>query len=121
MKKKLLYLFPVLLLILFIMIMLGGPFLKKPIYETDDVLKYLLLVQKDIQHNNWELAKKNSHKLYTAWKKVQSRIQFSSERDEMNGINVSIARLKGFVAAKEEGGALAEIYEIHEHWIDLAR
>lgn len=121
MKKKLLYLFPVMLLLLFVILMLGGPFIKKPISETDDVIKYLMLTQKDIQNNNWKPAEKNSKKLSTAWKKVQSRIQFSSERDEMNGINVSIARLRGFIAAKEAGGALAEIYEIQEHWFDLGQ
>lgn len=47
------------------------------------------------------------------------RVQFSSERGEINELTTSIARLKGAIMAKDKPGALMELYEAYSHWNDL--
>jgi len=48
------------------------------------------------------------------------RIQFSSERDEINFLSADIARLKGAIRGKDKAEAYAQLEEAREHWEQLA-
>lgn len=49
------------------------------------------------------------------------RVQFSSERDEINAFTKSLARLHGAITAREKSNALMELYKVYEHWKDLGK
>lgn len=104
---------------LFILIMNSGIFLKNPMGEEDDVIGYLEGVGKNVMAEQWGDAGRNAAKLTKAWDTVAKRIQFSVERNEMGAFSVSLARLQGLILARNQAGALAEIYEAREHWDNL--
>lgn len=121
MKKLFAMLIPILILIFFILIMLSGPFLKKPRGSYDDVIKNIDITTKAVLSENWKLAEQNTKELDSAWEIVIKRIQFSTERTEINNISLNIARLKASIAAKDKSSALIELSSAKEHWNDLGK
>lgn len=109
----------VVLFAVFVFIMNGGDLLKKPLGTQDDFVVYMDEVRENIAAGEWEQAISNNDNLNQAWKKIVPRIQFSVEKDEINAINVSLARLKGSIANRDKKPALVELYEIREHWDNL--
>lgn len=103
----------------FIFIMNGGDLFKKPLGTQDNFVLYLDRARENISAGEWEQAIDNNDKLNRAWKKIVPRIQFSVEKDEINAINVSLARLKGSIATRDKKPALVELSEIREHWENL--
>lgn len=119
MRKFITYAIPIVLMAVFICIMLSGSFLKKPLGEDDDLPQLIDRIQEYVTNDSWEEANKGLEALDKAWKKVVVRVQFSSERDEINSINTSIARLRGAVQAKDKSNTLMELYEAYNHWKEL--
>jgi len=119
MRKIFSYGLPFLLLTVFVLVMLSGNYLKQPRGVTDNVPQYMTRLQESIIKQDWEGAEANLKKLNTAWQQVIPRIQYSVERNEMNEIDINLARLKGFIAAKDQAGALAELSEAEEQWNQL--
>ena len=74
-----------------------------------------------VSNDYWDEADAKLKNLAEAWDKVLIRVQFSSERDEINKINACIARLKGAVMAQDKADALMELHEAYSHWEDLGR
>lgn len=101
--------------------MLSGPFLKKPRGDFDNVLKNIDLTTNAVISEDWSLAAQDVSKLDASWKVVVKRIQFSSERTEINNISLSIARLKACITAKDKSSALIELNSAKEHWEDLGK
>lgn len=120
-KKFLVILIPIILLTICILTMLSGPFLKKPRGDYDNVVKHIDTTTNAVMSDNWILAEQNTSKLDKAWITVTKRIQFSCERNEINALNVSIARLKAAINAKDKTSALLELSEAEEHWRDLGK
>ncbi|HEY8463658.1 MAG TPA: DUF4363 family protein [Bacillota bacterium] len=112
-------LIPALILAVFIVLMNSGTFLKHPRGTDDNVPKYFNLLHTSIQARHWPEAASYLNKLESAWRKIVPRIQFSEERDEINNFQHSLARLKGYLEAREKAQALAELKEIVETWADL--
>lgn len=110
---------PALTLAFFIALMNSGTFLKKPLGHTDNVPKYFNLLQASIHARRWPKAAEYLNELQSAWRKVVPRIQFSEERDEINNFQHSLARMSGYLEARHQAGALAELKEIEETWNDL--
>lgn len=121
MRRFIFYLIPTVTLLVFVIIMNAGVYMKKSWSELDDVLKHIESTKKSIKTSNWEEAKGNTEKIEKAWEKILPRIQLSVEREQINNFEVSIARLKGFLEAKDKAGCLAELSEAKEHWTDLGR
>ncbi|SNV66076.1 Uncharacterised protein [Clostridium cochlearium] len=121
MKKFLAVGIPTATLIIFILVMLSGNYFKKPMGKDDDIVGFIEIVIEDVNKENWVEADKNREKLEKAWDKVVKRIQFSSERAEMNELEASLARLKGAIMAKDKGLALVELNAAYEHWKSLGR
>lgn len=112
---------PSLVLLLFILLMNSGNYLKKPLGLTDNVPKILDQIQRDLEHQEWSIAHVHIRTVESAWKEVVHRIQFSEERDEINNFQHSLARLKGFVKAHHKAGSMAELEELKETWDNLGR
>lgn len=121
MKKILAKGIPIITLVIFIVVMLSGNYFKRPIGKDDDVVGFIEIVIEDVNNENWVEADKNREKLKHAWSKIVKRIQFSSERSEMNELDASLARLKGAIMAKDKGLSLAELNVAYEHWKGLGR
>ena len=47
------------------------------------------------------------------------RIQYSVEKDEINAINLNLARIKAYIALREGDEAYVELIEAMEHWENL--
>lgn len=112
---------PIVTLILFVLLMLSGDFLKKSFGNDDNIPLSIEAVIEDIKNENWEDAKKDTDALNEAWDKIINRVQYSSERNEINDFSVSLARLRGAIEAQDKSGGLQELNEAYEHWNDLGK
>ncbi|OFI01552.1 hypothetical protein CLOACE_20690 [Clostridium acetireducens DSM 10703] len=121
MRKFLTTIIPIITLGFFILIMLSGNYLKRPLGKYDNVPNSIEVIIKDVNSENWKEANKNTDELNKIWKRIVSRVQFSSERDEINALSVNIARLKAAIMAKDKNSALLELAEAYEHWDSLGR
>lgn len=119
MRRFLVISIPIVILGLFIVIMLSGNQLKKPMGETDNIPELVQILIDNINDEKWEEAKSNTDKLGVAWSRIVRRVQFSSERDEINGFSMSIAKLRGAIIAKSKANSLSALFEAYEHWNEL--
>ncbi len=83
------------------------------------ILKYLSQVKTHVNENRWDKASQDLKRIQSAWGRVVKRIQFSVERDEINNLQHSLARLKGYIEARDKPGVYAEMEEVKETWNDL--
>lgn len=120
MRRFLVIAIPIVTVILFIMVMLSGNILKYSWGDDDNIPQSIATVMQDVNNENWEAATKNTDNLDKVWKKIVKRVQFSSERDEINAFSASVARLRGAIQAKDKSNALSELYEAYEHWDELS-
>ena len=121
MRKFLVITIPIVTLILFVVIMLSGNLLKKSLGENDNIPESIQLIIQDVESENWEDASNKTENLSNNWEKIVKRIQFSSERDEINSFQASIARLSGALMAKDKSASLIELNEAYEHWNGLGK
>ncbi len=121
MKKFISAAIPISILIIFIIVMQSGSLLKRPIGNEDDIPQSIFSLIEEVQNENWDEVQKKAEKLDETWNKVVKRIQFSSERDEINYFYTSLARLKGAIMAEDKATALAELNEAYNHYNHLAR
>ncbi len=119
MKRLKYYAFMVVLFALFIFIMNGGDLFKKPLGSGDDFMLYMNQLENNICTKEWQTASINYENLHRAWKKIVPRIQYSVEKDEINAIDVNLARLKICINSQDKTLALLELNEAREHWHDL--
>lgn len=121
MRKFLVITIPIVTLVLFILVMESDIFLKRPLGNHDSIPKSINTIINDIQKDDWDKAAKDTGNLSEVWKKIVRRVQFSSERDEINAFSINLARLRGSILAKDKAGAFTELYEAYEHWEDLGK
>lgn len=121
MKRWLKLLLPVVLLLLFVSIMTGDWYYKRPHSRRDDVTAHIAGLRTALLAEEKEAAQLAWQELDTAWRLVIRRVQFSVERDEINGLNVSLARVRGALQADDFASALIELAEVEEHWVNLGK
>lgn len=121
MKKIISYAIPIVTLTAFIVLMLGGNYLKKPLNSSEDVVAFVELSIEHAKVGKWDMLQQDIASIDTAWKKIIPRIQFSVERDEMYNISLNIARLRGSIASEDKPSTLIELNEIIENWDELTR
>lgn len=121
MRKFIVISIPIVTLIFFILIMLSNNFLTKPLGKEESISQEIEKVIEEVKNERWEEASIETDRLKDTWMRVVKRIQFSSERDEINSLNVNIARLRGAIMVKDKASALMELYEAYEHWNDLGK
>lgn len=121
MRKFLVISIPIFALLTFVLIMLSGDFLKRPLGKDDDIPKIVQTLIGNIKAEEWEQASNNTKKLSSTWGKIVKRVQFSSERDEINAFSANLARLKGALLVKDKSSSLSEICEAYEHWKELGK
>lgn len=121
MKKFILFAIPIITLAVFVLLMLGGNYLKKPHNPSEDVISFVELSIEHAKAEKWTLLHEDILSIDTAWKKIMPRIQFSVERDELYNISLNIARLRGSISAEDKTSTLIELNEIIENWAELTR
>jgi len=121
MRKFLVIAIPIVTLVIFVMIMLSGNYLKQPFGTDDNIPQTIEGLVKSIEAENWEEVEIEKQNLEAAWKKVVRRIQFSVERDEINYFTTSLARLQGAIITKDKSSAIIEIKEAYSHWENLGK
>lgn len=119
MQKWRYYLFVVIILGGFMLLMQGGNYLKSPFGENDDVNAGMRTLSHHIAGQDWQQAADSFQYLDSAWRTVVPRIQFSVEKDEINAINVNLARLKAYIQFQDQKNSAAELSEAREHWMNL--
>ncbi|MBU5485906.1 DUF4363 family protein [Clostridium sp. MSJ-11] len=112
---------PVVILIFFILIMLSGNYLKRPLGKNDNLPLIIETTIDQVNHENWKQVDESINLLDDAWRRIVKRVQYSSERDEINSLGASLARLKGAVMAQDKSSALMELNEAYEHWRNLGK
>lgn len=110
---------PIVTILLFIFIMQSVRFLKKPIGKDDDFNQIIIDLREEVDNENWDEVNKGIDDLNMAWMTLVSRIQFSVERDEINNMSNSIARLKGSAKANDKSNSMIELYETYNIWTNL--
>jgi hypothetical protein len=121
MRKFLVITIPIVALVSFVLIMLSGNILKKSLVNGNSVPETIQLITKDIESENWSSANENTENLSNVWGKIVKRVQFSSERDEINSFDTNLSRLKGAIMAKDKSASLMELSEAYEHWDGLGK
>lgn len=116
MRKFLVITIPIVTLTLFVLIMLSSSLLKKSLGKDGNITESIQLIIQDVESENWEDASNKIDNLSNVWKIVAKKIQFSSERDELNSFDVSIARLRGAIMAEDKSASFMELNEAYEHW-----
>lgn len=119
MKKLIIITFTCILLGIFILIMNSGGLLKKPFGDQDDVETLLQNINEDIVNSDWEKGLEDIDKLKSAWDKVSKRVQFSVERDDLMGVELSIARLNGSIRGENKDQSLIGYEELKFYWNNL--
>jgi hypothetical protein len=118
-KKVIAILIPACFLAFFILIMTSSYFLTRPFGTKDDVPAIVDEIKTEAVSGDWQGAKDGAESLEEAWEIVSTRVQFSAARDEIRDGKSSIARLKGYIEANDEAGALSELGELKEHWKNM--
>lgn len=122
MIKFLLYkIIPAATLLLFILIMNSGDYLKGLIGGENSVSNYFPDLKREIASKQWTKAEANLVRMESNWRQVVTWIQFSEERDQLNNFQHTAARLQGYIIAQDQAGAYAELEELKETWNDLGR
>ncbi|ALB45873.1 MULTISPECIES: DUF4363 family protein [Clostridium] len=121
MRKFLVISIPIVALIFFVLIMLSGNILKEPMGNDDNIPESIQLLIQDIESGNWESANIKTDNLSNSWKKIAKRVQFSSERDEINQFNICISHLRGAIMARDKSSSLIALNEAYAHWNDLGK
>ena len=121
MRKFISYTIPIVTLAIFVLLMLGGNYFKKPHNASEDVVAFVELSIEHVKAEKWDMLQQDIISIDTAWKKIIPRIQFSVERDEIYNINLNIARLRGSVDSEDKTSTLIELNEIIEDWHELTR
>ncbi|MCT4597958.1 MAG: DUF4363 family protein [Vallitalea sp.] len=119
MKKIMTFIITSLVLIVFIFIMNSGGFMKQSFSDSDNVPALLAKLEKDIIQNNWKQALIDIDDVESAWKEVEKRVQFSIERNDIEGISLSIARLKGSIRGENKSECFIGWQELNGYWDNL--
>lgn len=121
MRKFLVISIPIFLIVLFILIMLGDKYLKRSFNDNDNIIYLIDTVTKEVEEEDWDRAKSSAKDLRSAWDLVVKRVQFSAEKDEINGFFRNLARLEASIVVKNKDNALMELNEAYYHWESLGK
>lgn len=118
-RKGLIFSVVVITLAFFIFIMKSGGLLKQSFNDHDDVKQYVADLDEAIGREQWGKSAILYTQLEDAWRTVSRRVQFSVERDDLEGFNQSLASLKGSIRARSVENAIIHLEEVKSFWKHL--
>ncbi len=119
MRKVFTIAIPVITMLLFILIMQSGSIIKKSLGKNEIIEKYIEDIIIEVNNEDWAKVNIKIDELEKTWKQILLKIQFSSERDEINLFDSNIARMRGAVSAEDRINLLIELNEAKNHWDKL--
>ncbi|MBB6448285.1 hypothetical protein HNR44_000234 [Geomicrobium halophilum] len=119
MKKFLLFSVPSLFLILSVVLMTGGSWIKEPMGAHDDLFSYVQNIEHFIEEENWEEASEEHQNAQQAWDTISKRIQYSVEREDMLAISETLSRIEGGIKEEDTSSISPELYYFYELWSEL--
>lgn len=114
------YIVPISILVLFVIVMLSGKYLKKPTNTSDDMMSFVYSAIDNCKSENWDKVQYDTDNIKNAWEKIQKRIQFSVERGQLYDMEINIARIRGAAKARDKNNLMIELTEIIENWNELS-
>jgi len=108
------------LLVLFVIVMLSGKYLKQPRNSSDDMMSFVYSAIDNCKSENWNQVEYDTDNIKKAWEKIQRRIQFSVERGQLYDMEINIARIRGAAKARDKNNLMIELTEIIENWNELS-
>jgi len=93
MKKFISYSIPIVTLTIFVLLMLGGNYLKKPLNSSENIIAFVEISIEHAKVEKWDILKQDIASIDSAWKKLYTH-SFSVERDEIYNIKFNLARLR---------------------------
>jgi len=114
------YMVPILVLLLFIAVM-NGKLYKLTLYpeKGDDFPHYLQALKEDVTDEQWIKVQGDYDELTALWKNMVERIQFSVEKDQIEAIDVNLARMQAYIELRDKKGVVVELLELKEHWKNI--
>ncbi len=120
-QKYLAYMVPLLILVIFLLVMTSGSYLKVNLESGKEVVSALSELELLVTNQAWEQAGAKVSSLDASWRKIGPLLQISSEEDDIKQFTQGIARLRGYIGGQDAGSALAEIELLKLIWTRLGR
>ena len=115
-QKVFLIVLPTFIIILSILTMTSGAFLKQSFGENDKVMDTAKTLEQQLEKRNWQQAKNDVSDMLHAWDQVVSRVQFSVEREMINQITETLYKLKGSIFAEDYSAAMQQLHYFYILW-----
>ena len=119
MKKFLAVILTVGLLGIFVLVMQSGNFFKRANNPQEDLEGSLASLEELVDMGDWKSAYQKADELENVFRKLEKKMQFSEERDRIDDLTVSLARIKGYIKGEDKGGSVAEIKDALTNWEDI--
>ncbi|SFE36551.1 protein of unknown function [Alteribacillus iranensis] len=118
-NKMLLYCIPTLFMLLSAALLAGGTWIKEPLGEKHDIMAQMEYMHSLIDKKEWEKASDEYDNVEASWETISKRVQFSVERDDLEAINETLAKIKGGMKQKDTSIVYPELYYFYELWEQL--
>jgi|GEM_PF-5079061 len=114
------YMVPILILLLFTAVMNGKLYkLTLSPEKGDDFPHYLQTLKEDVTVEEWIKVQGDYDELTALWKNMVDCIQFSVEKDQIEAIDVNLARMQAYIELRDKKGVVVELIELKEHWKNI--
>jgi len=117
-KTLVAYAIPLLIITVSIGIMTMEPGRSKRI-GGDQFSQQLDQLQQEVQEENWQQSRAEINKLQQVFQQRVKRLQFSSERDELRLLNLTLVQIEAYIVCQDRTEAIASIFAAREHWANL--
>ncbi len=102
-------LFISLTIILVLSLILSAYVTNRTLVEINSIRDEITSIKKDIIEENWPQVDQQVGKLHKGWNNIQDRWDFYISHQEIENIEMIIARLSSFVFSQDKASSLAEL------------
>jgi hypothetical protein len=74
----------------------------------------IINIEKDVNNEKWDSAKNKIEKLDKTWKKTNSKWAILIEHNEIDEIDITLAKLKSYIYTNNKNFSLAELKTLNE-------
>lgn len=91
-------------------------YLKKPLVGKDNVQQHMGALEKCLLDRKWGQAAQELKEIESAWNKVQKRIQFAGESDDIQKMDEMLVRMEAAIRIKSYDIANTDMASLKFHW-----
>ncbi|QSZ26892.1 DUF4363 family protein [Aceticella autotrophica] len=74
----------------------------------------IIKIEKDVNNGKWDSAKNKIEKLDKTWNKINSKWAILIEHNEIDEIDITLAKLKSYIYTNNKNFSLAELKTLNE-------